>query len=88
MKEVMSRLGHSTTAAAIRYQRAADVRDREVADRLDQAFGTSIPKPHAVFSRYLVACDQDNPDPKTPKPATFGWFQGAPPTGFEPVPPP
>ena len=39
LKEVMSRLGHSTTAAAIRYQRAADDRDREVADRLDEVFG-------------------------------------------------
>ena len=39
LKEVMSRLGHSTTAAAIRYQRAADERDREVADRLDEVFG-------------------------------------------------
>lgn len=39
LKEVMSRLGHSTTAAAIRCQRAADDRDREVADRLDEVFG-------------------------------------------------
>lgn len=39
LKEVMSRLGHSTAAAAIRYQRAADDRDREVADRLDEVFG-------------------------------------------------
>jgi hypothetical protein len=31
----MARLGHSTTAAAIRYQRAAESRDRELAQRLD-----------------------------------------------------
>jgi integrase len=36
LREVMSRLGHSTTAAAIRYQRAAETRDQELADRLDQ----------------------------------------------------
>ena len=41
LKEVMNRLGHSTTAAAIRYQRAADDRDHEVADRLDEVFGTA-----------------------------------------------
>ncbi len=35
LKEVMARLGHSTTAAAIRYQRAAESRDRELAQRLD-----------------------------------------------------
>ena len=35
LKEVMARLGHSTTAAAIRYQRAAESRDRERAERLD-----------------------------------------------------
>ena len=42
LKEVMSRLGHSTTAAAIRYQRAADERDREVANRLDDVFGARV----------------------------------------------
>jgi integrase len=36
LREVMSRLGHSTTAAAIRYQRAAETRDQELADRLDR----------------------------------------------------
>jgi integrase len=35
LKEVMARLGHATTAAAIRYQRAAETRDKEIADRLD-----------------------------------------------------
>lgn len=32
---MMARLGHSTTAAAIRHQRAAETRDLELADRLD-----------------------------------------------------
>ena len=35
MREVMSRLGHSTTSAAIRYQKAAADRDRALAQRLD-----------------------------------------------------
>jgi integrase len=35
MKEVMSRLGHSTTSAAIRYQKAAADRDQLIADKLD-----------------------------------------------------
>ena len=35
MREVMARLGHSTTSAAIRYQKAAADRDRTLADRLD-----------------------------------------------------
>ncbi len=35
MREVMSRLGHSTTSAAIRYQKAAADRDRALAERLD-----------------------------------------------------
>ena len=35
MKEVMARLGHATTSAAIRYQKAASDRDRIIADRLD-----------------------------------------------------
>ncbi len=51
MKEVMSRLGHSTTAAAIRYQRAADSRDQDVADRLDEAFGNPTSEPVAGYSR-------------------------------------
>jgi len=62
MKEVMSRLGHSTTAAAIRYQRAADVRDREVADRLDDAFGAGIPKATAGYARDGLPSSQANPD--------------------------
>ncbi len=36
MREVMARLGHSTTSAAIRYQKAAADRDRSLAERLDQ----------------------------------------------------
>jgi integrase len=35
MKEVMARLGHATTSAAIRYQKAVSDRDRLIADRLD-----------------------------------------------------
>ena len=35
MKEVMARLGHSTTSAAIRYQKAAEDRDHLIADKLD-----------------------------------------------------
>ena len=36
MREVMARLGHSTTSAAIRYQKAAADRDRALAERLDE----------------------------------------------------
>jgi integrase len=37
-KELMSRLGHSTPRAALRYQHAARHRDREIADRLGEIF--------------------------------------------------
>ena len=59
MKEVMSRLGHSTTSAAIRYQKAAADRDQLIADKLDD-FVTGLrtaanelaePAPVAGFSR-------------------------------------
>jgi len=36
MREVMSRLGHSTTSAAIRYQKAAADRDRALDDLVDR----------------------------------------------------
>ena len=42
LAEVMRRAGHSSAAAAIRYQHAADKRDREIANRLSRlARGTS-----------------------------------------------
>lgn len=44
LKEVMVRLGHSTTAAAIRYQKAAESRDRDLAGRLD-AMVAALPRP-------------------------------------------
>lgn len=37
-KELMARLGHSTPRAALRYQHAAQHRDREIADRLGELF--------------------------------------------------
>ena len=37
-KELMTRLGHSTPRAALRYQHAAQHRDREIADRLGELF--------------------------------------------------
>ena len=55
LKEVMNRLGHSTTAAAIRYQRAADDRDHEVADRLDEVFGTAASRASAPASNELAS---------------------------------
>jgi integrase len=36
-KELMSRMGHSSPAAALRYQHAAERRDVEIADGLDTA---------------------------------------------------
>ena len=37
-KELMSRLGHASPRAALRYQHAAESRDREIAARLDDVF--------------------------------------------------
>lgn len=37
-KELMSRLGHASSRAALRYQHAAESRDREIAARLDDVF--------------------------------------------------
>ena len=42
-RELMARLGHSTPAAALRYQHASRHRDREIADRLDELF--DVPEP-------------------------------------------
>lgn len=39
--ELMTRLGHTTPAAAMRYQHAARDRDREIADKLSELFGTA-----------------------------------------------
>lgn len=51
IRELQHRLGHSTYAAAMRYQHASHERDREVADRLSVLAGhgptaTVIPFPH------------------------------------------
>ena len=42
-RELMARLGHSTPRAALRYQHAAQHRDREIADRLGEMFETPEP---------------------------------------------
>jgi hypothetical protein len=36
LKELMDRLGHSTPAAALRYQHATESRGREIADKLSK----------------------------------------------------
>lgn len=50
LKEVMARLGHSTTVAALRYQHATEERDATIAHLLgqaiDQAAGASITELH------------------------------------------
>lgn len=40
-KELMRRLGHATSQAALRYQHATDERDRAVADGIDRLLGTA-----------------------------------------------
>jgi len=41
-REIMSRLGHSSPQAALRYQHATAQRDREIADRLGDMMGTAV----------------------------------------------
>ena len=88
MREVMSRLGHSTTSAAIRYQKAAADRDRALAERLDDLVdrlrtptndSDSSPEPAqhpasaAGFSRGAALSHQRQPDPgNAESPATAG----------------
>ena len=86
LKEVMSRLGHSTTAAAIRYQRAADERDREVANRLDDVFGArvlEVPSRHplappARYPRDESEPSQGFPEEESPETALFRAFREYP----------
>ena len=88
MKEVMARLGHATTSAAIRYQKAASDRDRLIADRLDDLVAgmrtatnaggndtESAEKPAAAagFSRVLPLAGRIGQDPETEEsPANAG----------------
>jgi Phage integrase family len=44
-KELMGRLGHSTPAAALRYQHAMEGRDAEIAAKLDQLAQGAEPDP-------------------------------------------
>ena len=69
MREVMSRLGHSTTSAAIRYQKAAADRDRALAERLDGL----------VDQLRISANGSDSDDAPADRPATVaGFSRGAP----------
>jgi len=76
MKEVMARLGHSTTSAAIRYQKAAADRDQVIADKLDDLVAglrtaanadgeSSRPAPPAGFPRGAGLSRQQQSGPKT-----------------------
>jgi integrase len=48
-KELMARLGHASPRAALRYQHAAESRDREIAARLDDVFAAvRNPRPSSV----------------------------------------
>ena len=78
LKEVMSRLGHSTTAAAIRYQRAADERDQQVANRLDEAFGGARLAAPARYPRDGLALVQGIPDEEPSKTPLFRAFREYP----------
>lgn len=46
-KELMARLGHSSSRAALRYQHAAEARDRDIADRLDALVESTSRRPRA-----------------------------------------
>ena len=81
MKEVMSRLGHSTTSAAIPYQKAAADRDQLIADKLDawalnlqeQRAAEAEPASVAGFSRVFSESVERPPEPKTAEaPAVAG----------------
>jgi integrase len=48
LAELMARLGHSTAGAALRYQHAAEDRDKAIAEALSKlAGGTMLPLPTA-----------------------------------------
>jgi integrase len=47
-KELMARLGHSSPAAALRYQHATSERDRAIADQIDAMISPARVVPHAV----------------------------------------
>ena len=81
MKEVMSRLGHSTTSAAIRYQKAAADRDQLIADKLDawalnlqeQRVAEVRPASVAGFSRVFSEPAERAAEPETAEaPAVAG----------------
>ena len=86
LKEVMSRLGHTTTAAAIRYQRAADERDRQVANRLDDVFGNrALEAPPesrlaapARYPRDEIGPAQGFPEAESPQTPLFRAFREYP----------
>ena len=42
MAELMERLGHSTPAAAMRYQHAAQGRDQAIAERMSKLASTNL----------------------------------------------
>ena len=50
LKEVMARMGQSSTDAAMRYLKAAESRDREIADLIDRRM-TLERRPSAVHQR-------------------------------------
>ena len=68
MREVMARLGHSTTSAAIRYQKAAADRDRALAERLDEL----VDGP-----RTSANADKSGPDPAERPAGAAGFSRGA-----------
>ncbi len=49
-KELMARLGHASPSAALRYQHAAESRDREIAARLDDVFAAVRNPPPASIA--------------------------------------
>ena len=68
MREVMARLGHSTTSAAIRYQKAAADRDRALAERLDELVDGL---------RTSANADDSGPDPADRPAGAAGFSRGA-----------
>lgn len=62
-KELMARIGHSTLAAALRYQHATQERDREIADFIDGVVANVKPEPKApvVDGRALFAPSDGEP---------------------------
>ena len=74
LRELMARMGHSSTRAAMIYLHSTDERQREIADALGQLAGTQLKQAKAKANRRATGTDRARKRQNASQGWCFAWW--------------